>query len=138
MRVQGTILFLFLYCYFLFSRSVESYLGLHCLPMSQSRFYRRHSDKNSAAINNRYLDFVQTCGLISLVNDNQVDNLTEILVYGPGSILIIHGFPYKYLHTFLCFFRHVVLPFNLFYSNKGLTGSFSCYQLLNQAPVSQF
>ena len=42
----------------------------------------RHSDKNSAAINNCYLDFVQTRGLISLVNDNHVDNnLTEILLY---------------------------------------------------------
>ena len=37
---------------------------------------RRHSDKN-----NRYLDFVQTRGLISLVNDNHVENnLKEILV----------------------------------------------------------
>ena len=46
-------------------RSVASDLGLHCLPMSQmsqSRFYNplfnRTSDKDSAAINNRYLDFV--------------------------------------------------------------------------------
>ena len=30
--------------------------------------------KNSAAINNRYLDFVQTCSLILLVNDKHVDN----------------------------------------------------------------
>ena len=30
----------------------------------------RHSEKNNAAINNRYLDFVQTRGFISLVNDN--------------------------------------------------------------------
>ena len=42
----------------------------------------RHSDKNSAAINNRDLDFVQTRGLISVVNDSHVDNsLKEILVY---------------------------------------------------------
>ena len=42
----------------------------------------RHSDKNSAAINNRYLNYVQMRGLISLVNDNHVDNnLKEILVY---------------------------------------------------------
>ena len=34
----------------------------------------RRSDKNSADINNRYLDFVQTRGLISLVNDNHMDN----------------------------------------------------------------
>ena len=34
----------------------------------------RHSDKNNAAINNSYLDFVQTPSLISLVNDNHVDN----------------------------------------------------------------
>ena len=34
------------------------------------------------AINNRYLDFVQTRGLISLVNDNHVNNnLKEILVF---------------------------------------------------------
>ena len=42
-----------------------------------------HSDKNNAAtrINNHYLDFVQTRGLISLVNDYHVDNnLKEILV----------------------------------------------------------
>ena len=42
----------------------------------------RHSDKNSAAINNRNQDFVQMRGLISLVNDNQVyKSLKEILVY---------------------------------------------------------
>ena len=41
----------------------------------------RHSDKNSAATNNRYLDFVQTRGLISLDSDNHVDNnLKEIFV----------------------------------------------------------
>ena len=41
-----------------------------------------YSNKNSTAINNRNIDFVQTCGLISLVNDNHVDNdLKEILVY---------------------------------------------------------
>ena len=34
----------------------------------------RHSGNNSAAINNRYLDFVQTCDLTSLSNDNHVDN----------------------------------------------------------------
>ena len=34
----------------------------------------RHSDKNSAATNNHFLDFVQTRGLISLVNDNHLDN----------------------------------------------------------------
>ena len=46
-------------------------------------------DKNSAAINNRYLDFVQTRGLFSLVNDIHVDtNLKEILLYVYfGSIL---------------------------------------------------
>ena len=34
------------------------------------------------AINNRYLDFVQMHGLISLVNNNHIDNnLKEILVY---------------------------------------------------------
>ena len=42
----------------------------------------RHSDKNSAAINNRHLDFAQTRDLISLVNDNHVDNNhKENLVY---------------------------------------------------------
>ena len=67
------------------SQSASSDLGLHCLPMSQSRFYTallRHSDKNCAAMNKRYLDFVQTCGLILLVNYNHGDNtLKEILVY---------------------------------------------------------
>ena len=43
---------------------------------------RRHSDKNSSAVNNRYLDFVQTRGWISLVNDNHVDNnLKEMLAF---------------------------------------------------------
>ena len=42
----------------------------------------RHSEKNSAAINNLYPDFVQTRNLISMVNDNHVDtNLKDILVY---------------------------------------------------------
>ena len=64
----------------------RSDLGLHRLPISQSRFYRfalwRHSDKNSAALNYPYLDFVDTRGLISLVNDNHVDNnLKESLMY---------------------------------------------------------
>ena len=40
------------------------------------------------AISNRYLDFVQMRGLISMVNDNHVDNsLNEISVqvyYGPA------------------------------------------------------
>ena len=40
----------------------------------------RHSD-NSVATNNYYMDFVQMRGLISLVNDNHMDNnLKEILV----------------------------------------------------------
>ena len=66
-------------------QSAVSDLGLHCLPMSQSRFYTalwHHSDKNKVAVNNNYLDFVQTYGLISLVNDNHMDiNLKKILVY---------------------------------------------------------
>ena len=42
----------------------------------------RHSETISAVFNNHYLDFVQTRGLISLVNENHVDNnLKEILVY---------------------------------------------------------
>ena len=35
-----------------------------------------HSDKNSVAINNRYLGFVKR-GLITLVNDNHVDNFKD-------------------------------------------------------------
>ena len=65
--------------------NAASDLGIHCLPMPQSRLYCtdrplytglwRHSDKNS----NRYLDFVQTRDLISLVKDYQLDNsLKEI------------------------------------------------------------
>ena len=43
-------------------------------------------DKNDAAINNRCLDFVQTRGLILLVNDNYVDNyLKEMLA------IVYHG-----------------------------------------------
>ena len=42
----------------------------------------RHSDKNSTAINNHYLDFVQTRGLISLVSGNHGDNnLNGSLIY---------------------------------------------------------
>ena len=42
----------------------------------------RRSDKNTTAINNRYLDIVQTRSLILLVNDNRVDNnIKEISVY---------------------------------------------------------
>ena len=33
-----------------------------------------HSDKNSVAMHNHYLDFIQTGNLISLVNDYHVDN----------------------------------------------------------------
>ena len=44
--------------------------------------FTRHSDKNSAAVNSRYLDFVQTRGLILLMNDNHVEhNLRENSVY---------------------------------------------------------
>ena len=48
-----------------------------------------HSDKNCAAINNYYLDFLQMPGLNSLVNDNHIaNNLKEILVYvNLGSIV---------------------------------------------------
>ena len=61
----------------------------------------RHSDKNGAAKNNRYLDFVQMRGLISLVNDNHVDNnFKEILVYiYLGSIVINRP---KYFFFLLC------------------------------------
>ena len=42
----------------------------------------RHSDKNCTAIGNSYLDFLPTRGLISLVNNNHMDNtIKEILVY---------------------------------------------------------
>ena len=76
------------------------YLSKQCIPRSDATFCGvwsgfalftnvlqitalwRHSDKNSAAINNRFLDFIQTRGLIPLVNDNHVDNnLKEILMY---------------------------------------------------------
>ena len=41
----------------------------------------RHIDKNSAAINKRHLDFIQTRGLISLISDDHVNNsLKESLV----------------------------------------------------------
>ena len=52
-----------------------------------------HSDKNIAAINNRHLDFVQTGSLISLVNDNHVDNKPkEVLVFGS----IVNKLPKNY------------------------------------------
>ena len=64
-------------------------LGLHCLPLVpvevlQIALFTQYSDKNSTAINNlyRYLDFVQTHGWISLVNDSHVYNcLKEILAF---------------------------------------------------------
>ena len=68
---------------------MASDLDLHSLPFHSPGFtdnplytalFLRHSDKTSAAKNNRYLHLVQTRGLIPLVNDNHVDNLKEILV----------------------------------------------------------
>ena len=62
-------------------------------PGFTDNLFTRHSDvtvtdKNSAAINNRYPDTVQTRALISLVNDDHVDNLNYFLVYVYfGSIL---------------------------------------------------
>ena len=42
----------------------------------------RLRDKNSTAINNHYLDFVQTRGIILFVNVNRVDNNLKVnLVY---------------------------------------------------------
>ena len=45
-----------------------------------SEFDVGHRDKNNAAKNNRYLDFVQKRGSISLVNDNHMNKLKETLV----------------------------------------------------------
>ena len=54
--------------------------GLTSNPLSTALWH--HSDTNSAAINNRYLDFVQASGWISLVNDNHVDTyLKEIFAF---------------------------------------------------------
>ena len=54
--------------------------GLTDNPLSTALW--RHSDKFSAAINKRYLDFVQASTLISLVHDNHLDNyLKEILAF---------------------------------------------------------
>ena len=51
----------------------------------QITLYKQHSDvsnKYSAAINNRHLDFIQTRSLITLANDNHVDNhLQEVLAF---------------------------------------------------------
>ena len=45
-----------------------------------------------AAINNRYLDFIQMRGLVSLVNDNRVDNtLKEVLVHVYLSSIVNNG-----------------------------------------------
>ena len=61
-----------------------------------------HSDKNSSVINNRYLDFVQKCGLISLVNDNHMDsNLNGNLVYVYyGSIVTLRKHAYSNILKF--------------------------------------
>ena len=60
---------------------MASGLGLHYLPKSNQGFPDSHSDKNSAAINNHYLDFVQTRELVSLVNDkSREQQLYEILM----------------------------------------------------------
>ena len=64
----------------------------------------RHSDKNSAAINNRYLDYIQTRGLILLLNDNHVvNNRKKSLVYvyfgktvNNGPLKIVNSPNYKY------------------------------------------
>ena len=37
-----------------------------------------HSDKNRVAINKRYLDFHPMCGLITLANDNHMDNYVTL------------------------------------------------------------
>ena len=51
---------------------------------------------NSAAINNRYLDFVQMRGLISMINNDHVDNnLKERLVYVYNGA-IVKNRPQKY------------------------------------------
>ena len=56
--------------------------------MSQSWFYRYHfihdtlTSQRQEQRDNRSLDFVQTLGVISFINNNHVDNnLKEILVY---------------------------------------------------------
>ena len=63
------------------------------------RTFWRHSDKNSAAIDNRYLDFVQTRSLISLVNDNHVDNnLKDILGYVYFGSIVTNRHKSVYIH----------------------------------------
>ena len=56
----------------------------------------RRSDKNSAALNYRYLDFVQARGLISLVNDNHVDSnrcmyTHKMVKFLPFTLIVILG-----------------------------------------------
>ena len=62
-------------------RSATSDLVLQCLPMfTDNPLYSTlcHSNKDRAALNNRYLDVVQTRDLISLVNGYHADkNLKE-------------------------------------------------------------
>ena len=54
--------------------------GFTVYPLYSAQWH--HSDKNSAAINNCYLDFVQPRGWISLVDDNHVDKyVKEILTF---------------------------------------------------------
>ena len=60
---------------------------------------RHHSDKNSAAINKGYLDFIQMYGLTSLVNDNHMDkNLKVVLVYVYFG-MIVNNRPKKHIPT---------------------------------------
>ena len=50
----------------------------------------------AARINNRQVDFVQTHSLISVVNDNHVNNnLKEILVYVYFGSIIMKTWPYN-------------------------------------------
>ena len=62
------------------SRFTDNNFSTECRDATATK--KKKKKKNSAAIINRYLDFVQKRGLISLVNDYHVDNsLKESLVY---------------------------------------------------------
>ena len=76
-------------------------------PISQISHFTRH-DKNSAAVNESYLDFVQTRGLISLVNGNHVDNSLKKILVSVNYGLVVNNPPKKEtIIDFMFDFSHV-------------------------------
>ena len=109
-----------------------------------------HRDKNSMAIGNHYLDFLQMCSLISLVNDNHVDNnLKEILLFVYYGLIVNSrpkkGYPHKFsyfLHkNTLCGYSPQVPLVHSFGLKKHLIWSywaFTYFHTLWKMPILKY